>query len=41
MIEVDIDLTRIPLGFMARLAIKQLLGAEPGHVEATYEQLSA
>jgi hypothetical protein len=40
MIDVDIDLSAIALGFMARLAIKQLLGAEPGHVEATYEQIS-
>jgi hypothetical protein len=41
MIEVDIDVSAIPLGFCARLAIKQLLGAEPDHVDAFYEQISA
>jgi hypothetical protein len=41
MIEVDIDVGAIPLGFMARLAMKRLLGVEPGHVDAFYEQISA
>jgi len=41
MIEVDIDLSTIALGFTTRMLIKQTLGAEPGHVDATYEQISA
>lgn len=41
MIEVEIDVAAVPLGFMARLALKQLLGAEPDHVDAFYEQVSA
>lgn len=39
--EIEIDLAGIALGFTARRLIKALLGAEPGHVEATYEQISA